>query len=181
MTHKLLKAADEAVEVAKGERPAARITVAGHAYVPESEIARLTAERDLWQSRCLGAVSLLPDEMKCGELQVAAKDALAAADEIDRLKRELLSAQEDARRKTSIAVDLKRERDAAVSVMNKSHSDHCAAERDLVRVTAERDAAYDRGLKFGAGVARERGDVRVAEAIEAVIASHQQHQRKDEQ
>ena len=34
----LIEAAKEAVAVAKGEQPAARIHVAGHAYVPEDDV-----------------------------------------------------------------------------------------------------------------------------------------------
>lgn len=37
----LIEAAQEAVSVAKGDIPAARITVAGHSYVPEAEVVRL--------------------------------------------------------------------------------------------------------------------------------------------
>lgn len=39
---KLIEAAKEAVAIAKGEQPAARIHVNGHAYVPASELDRLT-------------------------------------------------------------------------------------------------------------------------------------------
>lgn len=46
---KLIAAAKEAVAVAQGEQPATRITIKGHAYVPESEIA---AERE----RCANLV-----------------------------------------------------------------------------------------------------------------------------
>ena len=38
---KLLSAAHEAVAIAKGEIPAARITIKGHAYVPAAEVKRL--------------------------------------------------------------------------------------------------------------------------------------------
>jgi 5-formyltetrahydrofolate cyclo-ligase len=38
-------------------------------------IERLQAERNLWEARCIGAVWLLPDELKFGELQDAAKRA----------------------------------------------------------------------------------------------------------
>ena len=38
---KLIKAAHEAVAVAKGEIPAARITIGGHTYVPVSQIDKV--------------------------------------------------------------------------------------------------------------------------------------------
>jgi hypothetical protein len=36
MANKIIAGMRDAVEVAKGEKPAARITIKGHAYVPES-------------------------------------------------------------------------------------------------------------------------------------------------
>lgn len=36
---KLIEAAKEAVAIAKGEQPAARIHISGHAYVPEADLA----------------------------------------------------------------------------------------------------------------------------------------------
>jgi exonuclease VII small subunit len=39
--NKIIEGAKEALAVARGEQPAARITVQGHAYVPESELAAL--------------------------------------------------------------------------------------------------------------------------------------------
>jgi hypothetical protein len=41
---KLLAAADEMVQIAKGEIPAARIWQNGHAYVPEERVADLEAK-----------------------------------------------------------------------------------------------------------------------------------------
>lgn len=41
MASKLIEAAQEAVAIAKGEQPAARIHVNGHAYVPEATINAL--------------------------------------------------------------------------------------------------------------------------------------------
>lgn len=42
--NKITAALEEAVEIAKGEKPAARITVNGHQYVPEAEVEHLRAE-----------------------------------------------------------------------------------------------------------------------------------------
>lgn len=43
---KILRAAREAVDVAKGKLPAARITIRGHTYVPLAEYNRLRAALD---------------------------------------------------------------------------------------------------------------------------------------
>lgn len=40
---KILDSAKEAVAFAKGEQPAARITIKGHTYVPLAEVTRLRA------------------------------------------------------------------------------------------------------------------------------------------
>lgn len=49
-----------------------------------AEIERLRAERDLWESRCLGALWLVPEEKTCGELQEAARRARALLGAIER-------------------------------------------------------------------------------------------------
>ena len=41
------------------------------------ENKQLTESRDRWEARCLGALWLVPDEVKCGELQEAAHRAKA--------------------------------------------------------------------------------------------------------
>lgn len=60
---KLLEGAAEALAVAKGDQPAARIRHSGHAYVPESELATLRSE-----------------------YLAASKDAMDAHGEINRLR-----------------------------------------------------------------------------------------------
>jgi hypothetical protein len=66
MASKLIEGMEEALAVAKGEQPAARMHIRGHAYVPEAEITRLTLSRDGY-----------------------ARDAAARAKECDRLNAEL--------------------------------------------------------------------------------------------
>lgn len=43
---RLIEGAKEALAIARGEIPAARITINGHAYVPEAEAASLRAEKE---------------------------------------------------------------------------------------------------------------------------------------
>ena len=43
---RLIEGAREALAIARGEIPAARITINGHAYVPETELASLRAEKE---------------------------------------------------------------------------------------------------------------------------------------
>lgn len=48
---KLTEAAKEAIAIAQGKQPAARLTIKGHAYVPEQQLLELKAQRQLDATR----------------------------------------------------------------------------------------------------------------------------------
>lgn len=56
---KVLKSLEEAVSIAKGEIPAARITINGHTYAPAAEIERLTAENERLRRELRNCADLL--------------------------------------------------------------------------------------------------------------------------
>lgn len=64
---KLLEAAKEAVQVAKGTIPAARLTIKGHAYVPEIKVDR----DSLWTDPILTAPATIAAQQLAKTLGIA--------------------------------------------------------------------------------------------------------------
>lgn len=80
---RLIEGAREALAIARGEIPAARITINGHAYVPEAEAASLRAEkeelrreRDEARAALWDAGKAIEDARGLGPLQAELDDCL---------------------------------------------------------------------------------------------------------